>query len=328
MNSENILAKIDEALKERDLDFTAQMAETYALIDGVYVPTGSFTPVRSDKSGKDAIITRHSFSQRFTPIQNREAFSIIHEMAELADIEFQHLGSWGKNGAGIYAQISLGTAMEIGSSRDKVGRYLSLVNSHDGSRSLQILITPFRFSCSNQIAGTFAKAKQKNRLVSIFHDSRAQERLREVRYALNSANNIFAESEIAYKRLADRIITMDEVKEAIARMLPYPTGKNGQEVTVRSQRHWERSVQRTIETFMDADNGLLDRLTGWNLYNAIQGSYQHGVKKTAAYEYSLILGGIAHQAEESFRTVEKILFEGEMKKNYHPEFDEVFKRFT
>ena len=69
-------------------------------------------------------------------------------------------------------------------------------------------------------------------------------------------------------------------------------------------------------------------MTGWNLYNAIQGAHQHGVKKTAAYERSLIMGGIARQAEQSLETVQDILFEGGMSKTHHPEFDEVFARIA
>ena len=38
------------------------MAESFALVDGVYVPTGKFTPVRSDRQGVESIISGTSFS--------------------------------------------------------------------------------------------------------------------------------------------------------------------------------------------------------------------------------------------------------------------------
>lgn len=67
-------------------------------------------------------------------------------------------------------------------------------------------------------------------------------------------------------------------------------------------------------------------MTGWNLYNAIQGNYQHSAKKTASYEKSIILGSIAKQAETSLTTVQNILFDGDNVRTVHPEFDRIFAR--
>ena len=319
MNHEEILNKVHEALEEKHLNFTAKMAETFALVDGVYVPTGRFTPVRDDKKGAEAVIKGISFTDHYVPIQNEEAFSVLGEMADLADIEFKNVGSWG-NGAGIYAQVSLGEITGIGSKGDSVGKYISLVNSHDGSRSLQLLVTPFRFFCQNQISKAIDDAKVNNRLISIHHNIYGQDRLRELAGALKFANDVFGQSEVAYKRLADRRVTMDEVREAFYRSFKL-LGQEG-----LKQKTFERKLSDMLARFNDADNGELDRMTGWNLYNAVQGAYQHGVKKTAAYERSLILGGIARQAEGSLEVVNGILFDGAMKKTSTPEFDTMFAK--
>ena len=305
-----ILEKVNEALNKKNLKFTTEMAETFALVDGVYVPTGMFTPVRSDRSGVEAVITGRSFSDQYHPVQN---------------VEFKNIGSWG-NGAGIFAQVSLGDSMDIGSTGDKVGRYLSVVNSHDGSNSMKLLVTPYRFFCQNQISKAINRATREHSIISIRHDARGQGRLKEIAAALRYADGLFASSEVAYQRLADRRITMEEAKEAMVRMLPYPKVKEGEEITERTRNHWERAVIRVVQTFQRADDGRLEVMTGWNLYNAIQGAHQHGVKKTAAYERSLIMGGIARQAEAALVTVQDILFEGGMSKTHHPEFDEVFAR--
>ncbi len=326
MNTE-ILEKVNAALATKSLNFKTEMAETFALIDGVYVPTGMFAPVRSDKSGEEALISGRSFTDRYVPVQNEDAFSVLGDMAEIAEVEFKNIGTWG-NGAGIYAQVSLGDSMDIGSTGDKVGRYLSVVNSHDGSSSLQVLVTPYRFFCQNQISKAINEATRNHRIVSIRHDAHGQDRLKEIAVALRIADGMFASSEAAYQRLADRRITMEEAKEAMARMLPYPKVKEGEEITERTRNHWERAVINVVQTFKKADDGRLEVMTGWNLYNAIQGAHQHGVKKTAAYERSLIMGGIARQAEESLATVQDILFEGGMSKTHHPEFDEVFARIA
>lgn len=318
MQHEEILNKVHEALEAKSLNFKARMAETFALVDGVYVPTGKFTPVREDKTGTDSIIAGNSFSKHYVPIQNEDAFSVLGEMADVADIDFVNVGSWG-NGAGIYAQISLGDVIDVGSTGDRVGKYVSLVNSHDGSRSLQLLVTPYRFFCRNQISKAIGNARAKNQIVSIHHDVRGEGRLREVAAALTFANKVYEESAAAYKRLADRVITMDEAREAIYRcMIKQDEGLK--------EKKFESRATQFIERFTDADGGKLDKLTGWNLYNAIQGAYQHGTKKTATYEKSLIMGRIAQQAEDSLNVVTDLLFDGGYSKTSTPEFDQLFAR--
>ena len=318
MQHEEILNKVHEALEAKSLNFKAKMAETFALVDGVYVPTGKFTPVREDKTGTDSIIAGNSFSKHYVPIQNEDAFSVLGEMADVADIDFVNVGSWG-NGAGIYAQISLGDVIDVGSTGDRVGKYVSLVNSHDGSRSLQMLVTPYRFFCRNQISKALGEARRNNRLVSIHHDIRGEGRLREVAAALTFANKVYEESAAAYKRLADRVITMDEAREAIYRCMI----KQDKEL---KEKKFESRATQFIERFTDADGGKLEKLTGWNLYNAIQGAYQHGTKKTATYEKSLIMGRIAQQAEDSLNVVTDLLFDGGYSKTSTPEFDQLFAR--
>ena len=318
MTHEEILNKVHEALEAKELNFNAKMAETFALVNGVYVPTGKFTPVRDDKTGEDAIIKGNTFSDHYVPIQNEEAFSVLGEMADLAEVEFKNVGSWG-NGAGIFAQVSLGEITGIGSKGDSVGKYVSLVNSHDGTRSLQLLVTPYRFFCQNQISKAVGEAKRNNRLISIHHNIYGQDRLRELASALKYADEVFTESEALYKRLADRVVTMDEVREVTYRSMQLP-GFN------LTDKTFERKLNQLVERFNDADSGELDRMTGWNLYNAVQGAFQHGSKKTSTYERSLILGRIAQQAENSLDIVKDVILEGNYKKTSTNEFDTLFAK--
>ncbi len=324
MKHEEIIAKVHEALEEKSLNFTAKMAESYAFVDGVYVPTGRYTPIRTDKTGKDAIIGGGNFSKNFTPIQNEDAFAMLGEMADVADIDFVYMGSWG-NGAGVYAQISLGEIDGIGATGDKVGKYISVVNAHDGSRSLQLLITPYRFFCKNQIAKAISEAQRGNRLVSICHTTHGVDRLRELALAMEAANNAFNASGDEYKRLADRRVTMEEVREAMFRCLPIPYDPRIG-ITPRVRKNWEEKVGRLVARFNNADDGKLEALTGWNLYNAIQGTIQHDTKKSKMYEKSLILGDIATKSATSLQVVSDILFNGGYTKTSTAEFDELFAR--
>lgn len=323
MNKTEILNNVHEALESKGLNFKMQLAETYAMVDGVYVPTGRYTPIRDDKKGAEAVIKGVSFTDHYKPVQNEDAFSVLGEMADQADVEFKNIGSWG-NGAGIFAQVSLGTITGIGSSDDSVGKYLSIVNSHDGSHSLQVLVTPYRFFCKNQISKAVGDAKRNNRLVSIKHDSRGEERLREVAQALVYANGVYAESEQLYKMLADTTVNMDQVREAIFRCFPLNKGDN-EASQKRIEHNFERRVGKVMDRFNDADNGKMERMTAWNLYNAIQGTFQHDSRKTAVYERSLILGSIAWNSESALDHVQEVVLTPNVKTSTKY-FDDLFAK--
>lgn len=68
----------------------------------------------------------------------------------------------------------------------------------------------------------------------------------------------------------------------------------------------------------------MEKLTGLNIYNAIQGAYKHGTKKTETYEKSLIIGRIAKQSESSINVETDLLFEGGYSKTSTTEFDQMF----
>lgn len=324
MNHTEILKNVNEALASKDLNFKTKMAETFTLVDGVYIPTGAYTAIRDDRTGPDAVISRAAFTKNYAPIQNEDAFSVLGDMADQADVEFENIGSWG-NGAGIFAQISLGNITGIGSSGDSVGKWLSIINSHDGSRALTMLVTPYRFFCQNQISKAVGEAGRNNRLVSIHHDSRGEDRLREVAQALVFAEKVYAETEVEYKRLADTVVTMDQVREVMFRCFPHWSVPD-LKAQERIDRNFERRIGKAMDRFHSADNGRLDELTGWNLYNAVQGTYQHDTRHTKNHERSLLIGSIAANSEMSLNVVKTVLFDEPTRKTSTKEFDELFAK--
>lgn len=323
MNKNEILSAVHNSLAEKELNFNTKMAETFTLVDGVYVPTGAYTAIRDDKVGPEAVISRTAFTKNYVPIQNEDAFSVLGEMADQADVNFQNIGSWG-NGAGIFAQISLGDITGIGSSGDTVGKWLSIVNSHDGSRALTMLVTPYRFFCQNQISKAIGEAGRNNRLVSIHHDARGEDRLREVAQALVYAEQVYAETEVEYKKLADAKVTMDQVREVMYRCFPHWSSAD-MKSQERIDRNFERRLSKAMARFHSADNGQLDELTGWNLYNAVQGTYQHDTKHTRNYERSLLIGNIAQNSEMSLNVVKDVILNPTVKTST-PDFDEIFAK--
>lgn len=306
------------ALQKANLDFEAVMRPVSFLgVDGEYHETKMFTPVRSDNG---TIISDHTFTKAYHPIQNSDAFKVIADIASVTDIEFKNAGCWG-NGAGVYAQIALGDDMVVGGGDDRVGRYLSVVNSHDGTRGCTILITPFRFFCQNQIAAALSHADRDN-LFRVRHNSLAEGRLRILGESLKIAEGVFVKTAEVYNRLADKIIDMDFVREGIARNLPF---KGEEDTPEEPTTHFENMLTGMINRFNSADHGNVEKMTAWNLYNAIQGTFQHDSRNTANKNFSVLCGGIAGKSQTALNHIIEMVDRG-YEKTSTTLFDRAFAR--
>jgi phage/plasmid-like protein (TIGR03299 family) len=293
---------VDSFLVTKNLDFTVQMVPTFGQVsvtkedgtlDTEMKPLGAFAPMRTDTN---TFLSSGGLSKDFTPIQNRDAFKIITQLAGVTNIELKNGGQW-SNGAGVFAQVSLGS-MNVGNGDDKVGKYLSIVNSHDGSRALTILITPYRFFCMNQIAKAVNKAKKnENSFISIRHNASAEERIHELIRTVHIADDSFQYSEEVYNKLAQLKINEEYVKEALTRLFPIEHNDG------RGKTIWENRMQGVKNRFMFADAGRIERDTAWNLYNAIQGTVQHDSRNTATKMRSVLMGSIAQQSSDIMTTV-------------------------
>lgn len=314
----NAYEAVMTALQEAHLDFETMMRPVSFLgVDGEYHETKMFAPVRSDNG---TIISDHTFTKSYCPIQNRDAFKVIADIASVTDIEFKNVGCWG-NGAGVYAQIALGDDMVVGGGNDRVGRYLSVVNSHDGTRGCTILITPFRFFCQNQIAAVLSHADKDN-LFRVRHNSLAEGRLRILGESLKIAEGVFVKTAEVYNRLADKIIDMDFVREGIARSLPF---KGEEETPEEPTTHFENMLTGMINRFNSADHGNVERMTAWNLYNAIQGTFQHDSRNTANKNFSVLCGGIAGKSQTALNNILEMVDRG-YEKTSTTLFDRAFAR--
>ena len=287
---------VDSFLITKNLDFNVEMVPTYGKVDGEYKELDAYVPMRTDNN---EFLSKGGLSKDFVPIQNRDAFRVITQMAGVTNIELKNGGQWG-GGVGVFAQISLGD-MNIGNGGDKVGKYLSVVNSHDGSRALNILITPYRYVCMNQIAKSINHAnKGENQIISIRHNSSADERIEQLIHTVSIANEAFEQSEETYNKLANLKINEEYVKETLQRLFPLNHTEG------RGKTIWENNIKAVRDRYMSADRGRIERGTAWNLYNAIQGTYQHDSRNSSNKNQSVLVGTIAKQSSNALSAVLEI----------------------
>jgi len=304
---------VDSFMQSKNLDFEVKMVPTFGqvpvtkdngVIETEFKSLNAFAPMRTDTG---AFLSSGGHSKEFLPIQNRDAFKIITQLAGVADIDLKHGGIWG-NGAGVFAQVSLGTDMVVGKNygdigqdhqrTDTVRKYLSIVNSHDGSRALTILITPYRFFCMNQIAKAVNHAKKnENTFISIRHNASAEEKIEELIRTVHIADNAFNYSEEVYNKMSQLKINEEYVKETLRRLFP-PSFDEGRGKTI-----WTNRMENVTKRLNFADAGRIERDTAWNLYNAIQGTIQHDSRNTSTKMRSVLMGSIAQQSSDIMTAV-------------------------
>jgi len=256
------------------------------------VQTG-FCPVRTDTM---QALSSGGLSEGFTPIQNRDAFSVIPELANVIDLKMVKGSVW-NNGAGVYAQVSLGD-MQVGNNEnDKIGKYLTVINSHDGSQAMRVIITPLRFFCKNQITAMTKNADISN-MISIRHTASASDRLAEMIDSMRIVNGVFEYTEDIYNQLATRNVTIDHVEEVVKKLFPLAP-----DAGIRTINNHKRQVEAVAMRFDNADSGRIERDTAWNLYNSIQGTFQHDGRNTASKDKSILMGSIAQKSASALSTV-------------------------
>lgn len=292
--------KLNSFLDKHGMNFDVEMCPTFTeTSEGDRVGLDGYVAMRTDTNTP---LGRGGLSDGFHPIQNRDAFRVISQLSGVTDLEMKAGGTWG-NGAGLYAQISLGD-FQVGNANtgDNVGKYLTIVNSHDGSKGMQILITPFRYFCKNQIAASLANAKE-NEKISIRHTASANIRLEELIHTVKIADGTFQQTQDIYNQLANKKVDHEYAKEVLNQLFPAPEQDKG-----RAKTLWDKNVQAVWERYNYADGGRIERATAWNLYNAVQGTMQHDSKNTANKEKSILMGSIAKKSADALATVMEVCF--------------------
>lgn len=145
---------------------------------------------------------------QYETFQNSELLELVNEAAGKLGLNVTKAGSF-KAGALVYLQLKTGDLTGIGQNNDTVNKYITALNSHDGSCSLKWGIYNRVVSCQNQI--WHLKKTLQN---SVKHTTNMQARIREIMRSIEDIQeeekkiyefyNKFAEAPI-YKKTAEDI---------------------------------------------------------------------------------------------------------------------------
>jgi len=212
------------------------------------------------------------------PFQNVDAFSFLDELTQTLEAKIEVCGALG-NGHKVWCLAKLPESIII-DNVDVVDQYILIVNSHDGSGSVKIFLTPIRVVCNNTL--TLA-LRGRSGGYNIRHTGKLNNRVEEAREALGLINTDFYEWGEQAASLLDISLTEHQMDMYFIDALDLTYNKEG-DLTTRSQ-----NLLNTVKSNLDNTTNSIGKMKGtaWAAYNALTEAVDHQFTKLANGEKSM-----------------------------------------
>ena len=155
---------------------------------------------------------------RYQPIQNAEAFQMADDLVREGGARFESAGSL-KGGRRVWLLAALPDSAHV---RDEeLKQYLLLSSAHDGTRAMEVLLTPVRVVCWNTLSLAIREATSK---VKIRHTRNAGDRIGEARRVLGLAGEYFEQHAETMTELAGYSVDRAFTEAYLKALVPDPKG--------------------------------------------------------------------------------------------------------
>lgn len=199
-------------------------------------------------------------SKTYTPLQNVDAFEFFDEVITTGDVEYDTVGSL-SDGRSVWLTARVPEPLMI-NGIDPVELYLLLRNSHDGSSSVNLAITPVRVWCQNTIVMALRRAVDR---WNVRHVVGVEDRVQEAQQALGLTFKFAEQFEEQATELAQLPMSNNEFDSFI--------GKLSKELDL-GERADEQLKERTTTIFHESSNLENVRGTRWAAFNSVTDYYE------------------------------------------------------
>lgn len=279
-----------EALRLGGLDWTVEKRPLY-LADGTPVQ-GAFAIVRIKDGAPLGVV-----GDRYLPVQNEEAFSFLDALVGSGQAVWDTAISV-KGGRIVAGLVSLGEAgIVVRGQKDRRYRYLTIINSHDGTAPVRVFPTDVRVVCANTVA--LATSTADRRLtVSIRHTGDINHKREQAAHTLAAASEHFQRYYEWLRALAEIEATPQRINETIDAIIPEPPS----DASKRALNGRERAVA-LLTAGLREEVALLPQWTAtgggpsaYELWNAVTRAVDHGFsvarkRKHGRFEYAVLSKG-------------------------------------
>ena len=195
-----------EALKLAGLDWTVEQEPVYT--EHNEMVKGYKANVRSSDRRVLGVV-----SDRYKVVQNTDAFSFTDELLGKG-VKYETAGSL-QEGKKVWLLARLPKEYVIAGER--ISPYLVFSNTHDGSGSVKVAVTPVRVVYNNTLNIALDNAK---RSFSMIHTGNIHDKIQEAKDTLFMAENYMDNLGIEFEQLRRQKMTDAQVKEYIELLLP------------------------------------------------------------------------------------------------------------
>lgn len=196
---------------------------------------------------------------RYVPIQNADAFEFLNYIADESGAVFETAGAL-NHGRRVFVSMKFPQHMELAGGQDVVDYYVVATNSHDGTSSFKVVVTPVRPVCTNTVALALSKAVSS---ISLKHTVGAKGKVAQARDTLGMVFKYQEAFEAEVQALVAQEFTVREFNAYVDSLLPLAGDASQRQETKNDNARnaikalWNAPTQKNVEG------------TKWAAWNAV-----------------------------------------------------------
>lgn len=279
--------KVNEILTANGLDFRIEKAPLFAINSlGEQVPSPYFGLINSQSN--EVINT---VKDGYTVSQNDEIVELVLRGSEnFGELSVQKAGSL-NGGRKVFIQLAiLGDGIVA---NDRIKRYITILDSNDGSTSLSIGIGDLTMSCSNQFAKFYKQGEAKFR-----HSASLTEKLKSIPSLIELALGESLRQIEVYNHLASHGVS----KDLADKMVKYILGFDRQFTSMDElSKLSSRSVNNMDKIYNHIEREMASKgQNAWGLHSGITSYTTHemSIPKRENARIESVLGGSAYKMNQ------------------------------
>jgi len=282
-------AKVNEILTTHGLDFRIEKAPLFARTkDGVDVPSEYYGLINS-KTGE----VINTCKEGYTVSQNDEIVELVLRGMEKfgSELSVSKAGSI-NNGRKVFLQLAIDGQSRV--AQDIIKRYVTIIDSNDGSTSLSVGIGDLTMSCQNQFFKFYKNGDAKFR-----HTATLERKIREIPYLIETALSESLRQIEVYNRFVSTEVSRDLAHKMVKHILGYDRVLTSLEVMADKSTRAINIMDKVYNHIEKEMNGKGNNL--WGLHSGITSYTTHEIsvpkRDNARVESSLI--GSAYNLNQS-----------------------------
>jgi hypothetical protein len=248
--------------KSNDLDFGILKTQTFFEMGGDLIPTGDFALVHTvSKECLNIVKGGYHVSQNHHIIN-----LMLKGLEPFGGRVGNVMGGVLAGGKKVYLQVSIEGDSFIGN--DTVKRYITIIDSNDGSTGLSVGIGDKTMSCSNQFFYFYKNGQAKFR-----HSASMAEKMKAIPSMIEVALSKSMKMQELYKEFASTPCSRDLAHKMVRKLVGYSQLSNPQDIAELSQRKLNEmnSLYVNIYGEMDGDESNGNAAKGENMWGLLSG---------------------------------------------------------